>query len=82
LAKSSDLSTLMFALQLLRKFTSRMVPVGPDELRKLRALALTPFEESLSGADLASAIVNRELTGLAESSAVLAGAVLASGVSD
>lgn len=70
---SADLSTLKFALRLLRKFTLRAGTVEPDDLRNLKNLACTPDERSLSGADLASAIVNRELTRLAGKFASLAG---------
>jgi hypothetical protein len=42
--------------------------MAPDELQKLRTLALNQQEQMLSGDDLASAIVHRELQNLAESS--------------
>jgi len=65
LAQPADLSILMFALRLLRELTSPLGTVNGDDVKELRGLALTSTEQLLSAEDLASIVVNRELTSLA-----------------
>ena len=65
MAQPADLSILMFALRLLRELTSPLGTVNGDDVKELRGLALTSTEQLLSAEDLASIVVNRELTSLA-----------------
>lgn len=63
-----DRKTLEFVLGLLHTFSVRLKSPTPSELRKLRALAENPLEESLPDDELACAIVHRERNRRAESS--------------